>query len=436
MPQLIHNYNLFVASSNELMAQREDVEKIVAEINSIYGEFRGIKLSTLRWERDTYSQLGRPQQVVNDQIGRYDILVGMMWKRYGMDARHPEHPGESGTAEEFRLAREAYEKGLLRGLLFYFFEEAFWPTSIKEIEQLKRVLKFRKSIETRGFLNAPVKKLSEFRDKFRIDLMRLVENELLRLQKTEKITAAKKPTHNSNIRQNVKLRSYEMLVDLTKRKRLKTTDGFDMSTTYKLVKTVVASAAPEVKTLIFRHATEGSHIRLIAEHSNIAAEALLRAGEDRLYLPIRERNLNKTKIKGRASLGSSSEINFPAYSDSNLKRSSLPLEKTYFISVPYREPGQEIIYALEYANGYQVEKGGWAGAVAPGNVDELILKVRFPRNKRPNESTFIFRRGNPYTKYGLMDQQAAIVYDRKNLVVRVTVPEVKSGEGCALLWDW
>ena len=91
---------------------------------------------------------------------------------------------------------------------------------------------------------------------------------------------------------------------------------------------------------------------------------------------------------------------------------------------------------MEYANGYQVEKGGWAGAVAPGNVDELILKVRFPRNKRPNESTFIFRRGNPYTKYGLMDQQAAIVYDRKNLVVRVTVPEVKSGEGCALLWDW
>jgi hypothetical protein len=40
-------------------------------------------LQLLRWQDDTVGSFGRPQSLITDQIGDYDVLVAMMWRRFG-----------------------------------------------------------------------------------------------------------------------------------------------------------------------------------------------------------------------------------------------------------------------------------------------------------------------------------------------------------------
>ena len=53
---------------------------------------------------------GEPEVLINDQIGKYDIFLGVMWRRFGT----PTGVAESGTEEEFRRALELWAQELLR----------------------------------------------------------------------------------------------------------------------------------------------------------------------------------------------------------------------------------------------------------------------------------------------------------------------------------
>ena len=67
--------------------------------------------------------MGRPQGIINKQIGEYDIFIGMMWKRFGT----PTGKAGSGTEEEFRLAYEYWETTKSVMILFYFCQAPFMP---------------------------------------------------------------------------------------------------------------------------------------------------------------------------------------------------------------------------------------------------------------------------------------------------------------------
>jgi hypothetical protein len=41
--------------------------------------------------------MGRPEQLILDQIGQYDLFVGIMWRRFGT----PTGVAGSGTEQEF-----------------------------------------------------------------------------------------------------------------------------------------------------------------------------------------------------------------------------------------------------------------------------------------------------------------------------------------------
>jgi hypothetical protein len=112
------------------------------------------------------------------------------------------------------------------------------------------------------------------------------------------------------------------------------------------------------------------------------------------------------------------------------------LEKSYFLAVPYRGAGQEIIYALEYANGYQVEAEGWAGAVAPGDCAQFTIKVRFPAGNVPDLSSFKALRGDPSRADGMSPQPEEVVLEQDQPIARVSLQSVQAGDACALVWDW
>jgi hypothetical protein len=81
--------------------------------------------------------------VINEQIGEYDIFIGAMWRRFGT----PSGVAGSGTEEEFRIAYKRLEESPQLALMFYFCEAPFYPKTMDELDQMKRVLQFRQELE-------------------------------------------------------------------------------------------------------------------------------------------------------------------------------------------------------------------------------------------------------------------------------------------------
>jgi hypothetical protein len=90
--------------------------------------------------------MGRPQAVINEQIGRYDIFVGVMWKRFGT----PSEATDSGTEEEFNLAYEEWKRNGEIHIAFYFCQAKYKPNKVHELEQAGKVLKFQDELKSKG----------------------------------------------------------------------------------------------------------------------------------------------------------------------------------------------------------------------------------------------------------------------------------------------
>src|SRR5687767_2232153 len=94
MPRL----RIFVASPGDVSQERDIVSVVVQELRRTIGDIRGVELETVRWETHAWPDIGEDaQDVINSQIGEYDVLVGVMWKRFGT----PTKRAKSGTGEEF-----------------------------------------------------------------------------------------------------------------------------------------------------------------------------------------------------------------------------------------------------------------------------------------------------------------------------------------------
>ena len=99
-----------------------------------------IRLELVRWETHASPAAGRPQGVINNQIGEYDIFVGIMWRRFGT----PTGEAGSGTEEEFNRAYHSFSERGVPHIMFYFCQApAPPPKSEREVNQLMRLVAFR-----------------------------------------------------------------------------------------------------------------------------------------------------------------------------------------------------------------------------------------------------------------------------------------------------
>lgn len=134
---------LFAASPGDVPSERSSLEKVVDEVNQTHGDPLGYRLELLRWETHATPGAGRPQATINEAIGSYDLFIGIMWRRFGT----PTGVAESGTEEEFSIAYDAWKKKHLVDLFFYFCQKPFMPRTAEELEQMQKVLAFRKRLE-------------------------------------------------------------------------------------------------------------------------------------------------------------------------------------------------------------------------------------------------------------------------------------------------
>ena len=139
-------FRVFLASPGDVPAEREALSRVVDEVNVTTAPLVDCRLEAVRWETHSAPDAGRPQQVINKQISEYDVFIGVMWRRFGT----PSGVAGSGTEEEFRIAYKRWEESHQLALMFYFCEAPFYPKTLDELDQMKRVLRFRQELDRKA----------------------------------------------------------------------------------------------------------------------------------------------------------------------------------------------------------------------------------------------------------------------------------------------
>ncbi|HKH46319.1 MAG TPA: DUF4062 domain-containing protein [Thermoanaerobaculia bacterium] len=139
---------IFVSSPGDVPAERQAIKEVARRLNDTLAKSQGFILDVLTWEDRVIPFAGkRPQEVVNEQIGPYDLFIGIMWSRFGT----PTERFGSGTEEEFRLAYEWWTQKGKPKILFYFCSTP--PRLTKEhIAQYGKVLEFKSELSAANLI--------------------------------------------------------------------------------------------------------------------------------------------------------------------------------------------------------------------------------------------------------------------------------------------
>lgn len=155
---------MFIASPGDVSDERDAASLVVSELNRTVGKREALHLEDVRWETHAWPDVGSDaQDVINREIGEYDVFCGMMWRRFGTPTRR----SSSGTAEEFERAYAYFVAYRRPKIMFYFKREPFYETSLHQLAQFRKVLAFRQKLQKQGVLFWEYKSPIEFERRFR-----------------------------------------------------------------------------------------------------------------------------------------------------------------------------------------------------------------------------------------------------------------------------
>ena len=145
MPNTRNILLAFLASPGDLQEERKTVRDVVVEFNESWADELGYQIELVGLE-DTTPGFGRPQHLINQDVDRCDLFIGMIWKRWGTP---PSHDGEysSGFQEEFERSLARREQGESPEISL-FFKQVPEEDLVDPGEQLKKVQEFREKIIT------------------------------------------------------------------------------------------------------------------------------------------------------------------------------------------------------------------------------------------------------------------------------------------------
>ncbi len=147
-PELVR---VVVVSPGDVPKERDLVALVVDGLNRQIAPAHGCHLSLWRWEEDARSglHLDGPQGLIDErmQIEESDVVVGMLWKRFGT----PTSDAASGTEHELRKAWGSWSENGRPDVMLYFCQRKAFPKDSEEAEQLQRVFRFRDEVPKEQF---------------------------------------------------------------------------------------------------------------------------------------------------------------------------------------------------------------------------------------------------------------------------------------------
>jgi HEAT repeat protein len=128
---------VFLASPDDLKAEREAAEELVKNMNKLLVGTLGWQVVLFRWE-DAVPGYGRAQGIINKAVDDCALFIGMLWERWGQ----PTGEYSSGFEEEYERALARRKKGSEPEIWLVF--KAIDPDKLKDPgAQLGKVLSFR-----------------------------------------------------------------------------------------------------------------------------------------------------------------------------------------------------------------------------------------------------------------------------------------------------
>lgn len=139
--QTVKLLKVFIASPGDVMLEREKARDEVLSLRALAHK-HGFDLEATGWETHAAPGMGRSQARINQLVRECDLFLGILWRRFGL----PTGEAESGTLEEFNLARERYAKEHAPEIMLYFRE--VHPDFLADPgPQLHKVLEFKQQVE-------------------------------------------------------------------------------------------------------------------------------------------------------------------------------------------------------------------------------------------------------------------------------------------------
>ena len=125
------------------MEERRSAKTAVDEINETWANKQGYHVELVGWE-DTTPGFGRPQALINQDLERCELFVGMLWRRWGSPPDNQKQ-FSSGFEEEFETSLER-RKTLGAPDIKLFFKTVEDDQVADPGEQLARVIAFKDRI--------------------------------------------------------------------------------------------------------------------------------------------------------------------------------------------------------------------------------------------------------------------------------------------------
>lgn len=159
MAEQVTKLKVFVASPGDVTEERGILKEVIEELNHGVAAKIGLVLQYVGWDTDAWAGIGEDaQDVINQQIGSYDIFIGIMWKRFGT----PTNRAGSGTEEEFEQAYKLWSSYGRPQIMLYFRNEPFFLLTVEETGQMANVINFKNKAEEKGALYFAYKTPQEF----------------------------------------------------------------------------------------------------------------------------------------------------------------------------------------------------------------------------------------------------------------------------------
>jgi hypothetical protein len=205
MPRPVIHLTVFVASPAEVSRERTAVRKAADEVNRTVGEAEGFHIDVKTWEthtRPAATKRGQAQDAIFQQIGEYDIFVGIMWKRIGSRAGR----AISGTVAEYSDVRQKWLRRKNKpSIMFYFRRTVVAAIDSLDSRQLEAVQQFKKRVFTDG-LAREYESVPDFEALMRVHLVGEAR-ELLKRWKASKRKRKKASTPKGTSKATPKKRS-------------------------------------------------------------------------------------------------------------------------------------------------------------------------------------------------------------------------------------
>jgi hypothetical protein len=183
MPRQLTQYRIFIGSPGGLEEERRLFRETLIEYTASDAEPRGVTLHPVGWE-DTLGGVGRPQELINEDLRQCDYAVFVLHDRWGSPTGSAHF---SGTEEEWAIAEKRYAAAKLRNIVI-FFKHVDERQIADAGTQLQKVIDFKKSlIMGRKYLFKQYREPEEFSKQLQKHLARwLLDHEKSRTDSASK----------------------------------------------------------------------------------------------------------------------------------------------------------------------------------------------------------------------------------------------------------